>query len=319
MMGISAISLVRPRLRQPISAIAEAEAIGGADRAQLESLGIDEIRCEPRMSGVELGIAAAKSALRDAECRSEDLGLILLCQGRSPERLMCSEATRIQHELGATKAMTFTISDLGCVSSSAACQLACHLPSDGPVLIVMGSTPTGQRRFRRGVTVIGDGGGAAVLKAGSDRCQVLATELAVNGRFWDLFSVDFRGLPPADWEEVCHDPQRYSFELAAESRARFKALNAGVLSRAGLSFEQVDHVIMQNISAGAFQFYESALGLRFADSCRSNLSRYGHLGPLDIFINLQEGLASGAFRPGEHVLLMNNSPVAAWGSMLIRI
>lgn len=52
---------------------------------------------------------------------------------------------------------------------------------------------------------------------------------------------------------------------------------------------------------------------------RSNIRSYGHLGPADVLLNLRTGLDTGEFGPGETVLVMNNSPAAAWSSALVRL
>lgn len=60
--------------------------------------------------------------------------------------------------------------------------------------------------------------------------------------------------------------------------------------------------LMQNMTASAYQFYESLLDLPIHPVCRKNLRRYGHLGAMD--------------GEGDHVLVLNNSPVAAWAVSL---
>jgi 3-oxoacyl-[acyl-carrier-protein] synthase-3 len=70
---------------------------------------------------------------------------------------------------------------------------------------------------------------------------------------------------------------------------------------------------------GAFRFYEDLLKIKFAPVCYDNLKNYGHLGPMDIMLNLGSGIESGLFKKGELILLMDNSPVAAWGSILVQI
>lgn len=143
--------------------------------------------------------------------------------------------------------------------------------------------------------------------------------IETNGAYWDLFKVDYRQSDAKGWEEVCRDRPTYTFSLAIESRNRFRRLNIDLLRRNGLDLSDIDHFVMQNISIGAFEFYEQCLEIHFARSCRTNLRRFGHLGSMDIIINLHTGLLSGEFSSGDRVLVMNNSPVAAWSSMLILV
>ncbi|GAA0899660.1 hypothetical protein GCM10009558_110910 [Virgisporangium aurantiacum] len=50
--------------------------------------------------------------------------------------------------------------------------------------------------------------------------------------------------------------------------------------------------------------------------CKRNLATCGHLGAMDVVLNLDGILADGALAPGDLVLVINNSPVAAWTATL---
>jgi 3-oxoacyl-[acyl-carrier-protein] synthase III len=76
---------------------------------------------------------------------------------------------------------------------------------------------------------------------------------------------------------------------------------------------------MQNLSEGAFTFYEETLGIEFAPACRRNLRRFGHLGPIDVILNLHTELQSGSIENGDRILILNNAPVAAWSVMLFEV
>jgi 3-oxoacyl-[acyl-carrier-protein] synthase-3 len=73
---------------------------------------------------------------------------------------------------------------------------------------------------------------------------------------------------------------------------------------------------MQNVTASAYSFYETLLGLPIHPVCRAHLAEYGHLGAMDVVLNLQRLLDSGEIAEGDHVLVLNNSPVAAWAVTL---
>jgi 3-oxoacyl-[acyl-carrier-protein] synthase-3 len=100
------------------------------------------------------------------------------------------------------------------------------------------------------------------------------------------------------------------------SRLRLGQLVEGVLADAGVERSAVRATLMQNVTASAFTFYEQLLGLPIHDVCRDNLRRLGHLGAMDVVLNLQHLLASGDVATGDLVLVLNNSPVAAWAATL---
>ncbi|WP_279629619.1 3-oxoacyl-[acyl-carrier-protein] synthase III C-terminal domain-containing protein, partial [Amycolatopsis kentuckyensis] len=77
--------------------------------------------------------------------------------------------------------------------------------------------------------------------------------------------------------------------------------------------------LMQNVTASAYDFYETLLGLPIHPVCARNLAGYGHVGAMDVVLNLDALLRSGEVAAGEHVLVLNNSPVAAWAVSLWRV
>lgn len=320
MIGITHFSSAIPRHRIPVSKLIVQEGLDHADAADAAKLGIDEICSEDRRTSIELAIDASSQLLLDGEIAPEQLDLIILCQPRAPDSFMSSEALRLQEEIGAKNAIAMAVADLGCVSSSAALLMAQRFAASGSkkILISTTSRPFGTKRFRKGVTIIGDGASSVLLSAG-EGSMILDTVMETNGRYWDLYRVDYRGRQPDDWVEASASMLKYSFELATESRARFTSL----LNRLRTAFPQFEHLyhhaIMQNISIGGFKFYESALDLEFSPVCRSNLARFGHVGAADIFLNLREGIVSGRFKKGERVLILNNSPVAAWAATLVQL
>jgi 3-oxoacyl-[acyl-carrier-protein] synthase III len=323
MTAITGIGVSLPAVRTPLIGLAEYPALSTADQQLMDGFGIETVAEAPPAAGSsELAARAVRELLAGNGLTGDDIDVLMVIGGRVPEYFVASEGTRVQHEAGLTSALSFTVSDLGCAASSIALLTAKALLTATPawrrIVVAHGCRPPGPRRLRRPVTVNGDAG-MAVLVEPDGGPRLLDVLVETDGRYWDLFRVDFRDRPPEQWQEVCTDEARYSFTLAVESQQRFKQLNQRLLERNGLTTADVDHFVMQNLSEGAYRFYEDALGVTFAKSCRDNLRRFGHLGPVDVLANLDTGLQSGEFAPGDIVLVMNNSPVAAWTSMLIEV
>lgn len=322
MTGIAAVAACIPDGRRKVGELPERAELGEAQTGVYDRLGIETVAVAGDRSAGQLAAQAARTALERAGLVADDLDAIVSVQPRVPEYLMVSDATRLQDDIGAARALTFGVGDLGCVSINAALILAGALLRANPawrhVLVAHGSTPPGPRRYRHPVTISGDGAVAAVL-ASQGGSRILDEALETNGAYWDLYRIDFKDRPTAEWVEACASMKRYSFELAIESRNRFRALNDAVLARQQLTYGDVDHFVMQNVSEGAFSFYEEFLGIAFARACRDNLREHGHLGSADILLNLQRGIDSGEFRQGHRVLVMNNSPVAAWSTLLVEV
>jgi 3-oxoacyl-[acyl-carrier-protein] synthase III len=263
----------------------------------------------------------AARACRELLARPDVLepDVLVLVAPRAPEVLLGSDATRVQATAGLGRTLAFTLDGLGCTGSSAAWALAADLlradSSRRCVLIAHASRPTGLDRVRHPVTVIGDGACAMTIVRGG-RPVLRAHRAEVDGSFHDLFRVDYRKTPWYEWREECESPDRYRFELALRGRERLSRLVEQVLADAAVDRERIRATVMQNVTASAYEFYTTLLGLPIHPVCATHLSTYGHLGAMDVVLNLDRVLATGELAEGDLVLVLNNSPVAAWAATL---
>jgi 3-oxoacyl-[acyl-carrier-protein] synthase III len=333
-----------PETSLAVPGLPELASLGESERRTCLALGIESVRADDSLNPAALGELAAREALERAGLPARDLGALIVVEPRAPETLLSSEATRLQHLLGAERAVTFSVGGLGCVSITpallAARGLLCADRELGDVLVVHGSKPAGPGRYRHPVTVNGDGGQALLLSAGAPagRHGVTAATDGVpgpsaapvpitlmdivqetNGEHWDLFHVEYRDRPAGEWREACRDTATYSFRLAMESRGRLSGLLDGLLERNGLKPGDVRGYVSQNLSAAGFTFTEESLGIQLMRVCRENLRRLGHLGPNDVFLNLYTAIERGELAEGDHAVLINVSPVAAWSVLLVGI
>lgn len=300
-----------------VADLPEVAELPAGRRQHLLSLGIDEVRCADGLSEVDLAGNAAKAALDRAGIGADDLSGLVLVQGRAPDYLMASEATRLQARIGASRAFTLSVGELGCVSVSAALSVGAGLPGMTHVLVASGVRIPTPRRYRPPMTVLGDGGAAVVLShTGGPGLEIVDHLMESDGRYADLFRIDYRASDASGWVEECADERVYTFRLAMDSRARFLDINDRLLRRNGLRIDDMHAVLTQNLARGAYAFWQDVLGVPVHQSCAANLARYGHVGPIDVLLNL--GDAARAVPPGGHVLVMNSSPVAAWSSTLLR-
>lgn len=283
------------------------------------NLGIGTVRGSS-MSTVDLAVNAARQTLSKAEMSARDVDAMVVVESRAPESLLASETTRVQALLGATRAVTFSVGGLGCVSLTPAFHAARGLLADEDienVLVVHGSRPPTPRRYRHPVTVSGDGG-QAMLLGRSGPIRILDVLQHSNGDYWDLFTVDFRDRPTASWREDCADLPKYSFKLAVETRNHLRRLYKKLLDRNGLTSSDVDCHVGQNLSAGGHRFTEETLSVELAKVCYENLRNYGHLGPNDMLVNLTSAIESGELPEGGRAVMFGASPVAAWSLVLVQ-
>ncbi|WP_439659611.1 3-oxoacyl-[acyl-carrier-protein] synthase III C-terminal domain-containing protein [Lentzea sp. HUAS TT2] len=314
--GIGSVHCVLPERLVPVQELPEFEALGHDEAEFARTCGIGTISEFDDVTSGDLAVRATRELLERDPVEPD---LLMLVGPRAPDVLLGSDVCRVQAETKLTGAFAFTVDGLGCTGSSAAWALGRDLlladPSRESVLITHASRPTGADRVRFPVTVIGDGACAMTLVRGG-RPVLRAHRMETDGAFHDLFGVDYKQTPWYEWREECESPDRYRFELAMHSRVRLGKLVKGVLADAGIERAEVAATLMQNVTAGAYDFYESLLDLPIHPVCKENLARYGHLGAMDVVLNLDRLLASGELAEGDLVLVLNNSPVAAWAVTL---
>ncbi|GAA3390674.1 3-oxoacyl-[acyl-carrier-protein] synthase III C-terminal domain-containing protein [Streptomyces roseoviridis] len=321
--GIGAIHTVLPEVRTPLEELPEFPGLSPEEAEFARGSGIATVGvCEDRTAG-DLAAEAVRGLLdRQGGTAPGAPGTpdtLMLVSPRAPDVLLGSDVGRVQAEAKLDGAFAFTVDGLGCTGSSAAWALGRDLlladPSRQGVLIAHGSRPTGLDRVRYPVTVIGDGAYAMTLVRGG-RPVLRAHRMETDGTFHDLFRVDYKQVPFYEWREECASPDRYRFELAMNSRMRLGRMVEQVLADAGVDKSAVATTLMQNVTSSAYQFYETLLGLPIHPVCNEHLAAYGHLGAMDVVLNLDRLLATGELAPGDLVLVLNNSPVAAWAVTL---
>jgi 3-oxoacyl-[acyl-carrier-protein] synthase-3 len=320
--GDIGIGLIRTVLPDRFTEVTELPDFGllGHDEAEFaRACGIAKVGEFADMSTVDLAVRACQDLLAD---RPDEPDVLLMVGARAPEVLLGSDVCHVQADCKLTGAFAFTVDGLGCTGSSVAWAMARDLllarPERDSVLITHASRPTGADRIRYPVTVIGDGAYAMTMVRGG-RPVLRAHREATDGTFHDLFRVDYKQAPWYEWREECRSPDLYRFELALHSRTRLKRMVDEVLAERGLTKDDVRATLMQNVTASAFDFYRSLLGMEIHPVCAANLARYGHLGAMDVVLNLDALLRAGELDRGDHVLVLNNSPVAAWAVSLWEI
>ena len=322
MTGIQSIKTYTPGTPVSIHNLQEKGTLSESELAYFTTCGINTIYDSGDITSYELAKGACEKLLQETGTEASSIDLIIYIQSRMPEQFISSEATRLQYDIKANNALSFAISNLGCADSSMALKLAKDFlvanRKANNVLICYGNKLFSNYRFRYPVTIMGDGGVAALISKTDDHV-ITDMHIETNGHYWDLFKLEYRDKSFDQYKEECSDIRKYGFELAIESKNRFKQINESILKRNGLAMTDINHFMLQNISSGAYEYYQSAFDISISPICSVNLTQYGHLGAGDIFLNYQTGMESGIFQKGEKVLIMNNSPVAAWSTLLMEV
>lgn len=296
----------------------ELAGMSAAERETCLALGIERVAVAQKPDAAELAARAAEQALAEAGLAAGELDALIVIESRAPESLISSEATRLQSMIKADRAFAFTVGGQGCTSIApgllAARGLLCADRGMANVLVAHGSIPAAPHRYRHPVTVLGDCG-QAVLVARDGPVHLLDILVETSGRYWDLFRVDYRDRPSADWRDECTDLPGYTLRLAVETRNRLRGLYERLLDRNGLRTGDVDHHVSQGLSVGSLRFHQESLGVTFAATCEANLRHNGHLGPNDVLHNLYSSI--GTSSDFGSAVLLNASPAAAWSAILV--
>ncbi|MGW6905215.1 3-oxoacyl-[acyl-carrier-protein] synthase III C-terminal domain-containing protein [Streptomyces sp. NPDC054940] len=314
--GIGAIHCLLPDTRVAVEDLPEFAML---DAASAEFARGSGVRTVGVFDETEQAPLAARACRELFEAHPGEPDVLLLVAPRAPDVLLGSDVCRVQSEAKLNTAYPLTIEGLGCTGSSTAWALARDLlvadPAREQVVITHASRPTGVDRIRFPVTVVGDGAFAMTMVRGG-RPVLRAHREQADGSFHDLFRVEYKETPWYEWREVCEDVSRYRFQLATLSSRRLGAMIEQVLADAGVDRDRVKATLMQNVTAAAYDFYTSLLGLPIHPVCGRHLAEYGHLGAADVVLNIDALLASGELDQGDMVLVLNNSQVAAWAVTL---
>lgn len=314
--GIGAIHCLLPDTKVAVEALPEFAMLDAASADFARGSGVRTVGIFDENEQAPLAARACRELF---EAHPGEPDALLLVAPRAPDVLLGSDACRVQTEAKLNSAFPFTVEGLGCTGSSTAWALARDLlvadPGREQVVIAHASRPTGVDRIRFPVTVVGDGAFAMTMVRGG-RPVLRAHREQADGSFHDLFRVEYKETPWYEWREVCQDPSRYRFQLATLSSRRLGAMVDEVLADAGVGRDRVRTTLMQNVTAASYDFYTSLLGLPIHPVCGRHLAEYGHLGAADVVMNLDALLASGELDRGDLVLVLNNSPVAAWAVTL---
>jgi 3-oxoacyl-[acyl-carrier-protein] synthase-3 len=317
--GIGEICCVLSDQLVEVSDLPEFDSLGAAESEFALGSGVRTVGVFPDAPTAEFAVRACQELLKESDAVPD---VLIMVGPRSPDVLLGSDVGLIQAECELTSVFAFTVDGLGCTGSSAAWALARDLLladlGKQSVLITYASRPTGVDRVRYPVTVIGDGACAMTVVRGG-RPALLAHRMETDGTFHDLFRVDYKQAPWYEWREECQSPDRYRFELAMHSRLRLGRMVEEVLADAGVGKADIAATLMQNVTVSAYEFYQSLLGVPIHPVCAGQLTRYGHLGAMDVVLNLDRLLSSGELAPGGLVLVLNNSPVAAWAASLWQV
>lgn len=275
-------------------------------------------------SSSDLAYEASVAALDNAEISAEQLDLIIVST-ITPDHLIPSTASILQHRLGAKNAAAFDL--------SAACSGFLYGVATGAQFIKTGIykyilvigvdtlSKITDWSDRNTCVLFGDGAGAAVLGQVEDGYGFLSYDLGSDGAGGDLLIQKAGGsripISKASVEDKLHfihmnGPEVFKFAVKIMEQASNK-----VIEKAGLRKEDINYLIPHQANIRIIDYARDRLNLE-DDKVIINVDKYGNTSSASIPIALDEANKNNLFINGDNVLLVGFGGGLTWGATLIK-
>lgn len=286
--------------------------------------GIAERRiAAPAETAVSMAVQAGREACAMAGVDPSTLDLIITATF-TPDQLMPSTASLVQHELGATRAGAFDL-NAACSGFVYALSVGSQFIKTGAastVLVVGADLASRYLDFTdRGTCVLfGDGAGAVVLQPSDEAAGLLSMELGSDGSSGGHLTLGnperFVGLNGARTINRAfiemNGPEVYRFAVNVMGEAA-----AAAIERAGLTYDEIDLLIPHQANLRIINHAAKRLELP-REKVWVNVERYGNTSAASIPICLVEAHADGTLKPGMNVALVAFGGGLTWAAGVVR-
>ena len=268
---------------------------------------------------------AARKALEQSGLTAGDIELIIVATV-TPDTPTPATACHVQQQIGAIRAVAFDIS-AACSGFLYAMKIAKRMISDGAFsnALIIGaeklSTVTNWQD-RTTCVLFGDGAGAAVLRrAEAGEGAILATEMGTDGNLTHLLEIPGGGAACPITEHNVNDnlhtltmQGKEVFKIAVN---RMKEAAEKVIERAGLTGADIACVIPHQANLRIIDAIADRLAVP-NERVFVNLDKYGNTSAAAVAIALDEANRNGAFKRGEHIVLVVFGAGLTWAAAAIR-
>jgi 3-oxoacyl-[acyl-carrier-protein] synthase-3 len=296
----------------------------------VERTGIKERRwVAPGEGPAELGAAAARRALADAELTAADIQMIIVAT-LTPQHEFPGTGMFIQRQLERPGIATLDIRQQ-CTGFIYGLSIADQYIKTGMFdrILVIGtevhSTGLDISTTGRDVAVIfGDGAGAVVVGATAEPAAgILSTHLHADGTHAEMLWVERPGcvfhprVTAADLAEGKHYPRMQGKAVFKHAITRMPEVVGEALAANNLTMEDIDLLIPHQANLRISEMVQKQLHLP-DDRVYNNIQRFGNTTAASIPLALDECVKSGRVQSGHLVCLCAFGAGFTWASTLIR-
>ena len=310
--SIPAIAYAFPSCAPTVRELSTAGALESPPET-LEAFGFHRVRVATTESPYELALEASRALLDRCDVDPESIGILLYggAQGQNafvtaPSARLSSDShrttarfrypgTRLQHDLGLTKAATFGVDQLACTTLLTSVRMAralCLAEGVERVLCVTAEFFPADAGREAIYNCTSDAAVAVLVEREGARNRILSARHVTKGYYWN--------------------PDALRDQVVASYFPTAKHVIEETLRGAGWTADDVDWVIPHNVSLRSWQVLMGLCGLRESKLWSRNIAEVGHTLAGDNFINLHDALRAGAVQPGDRLLLFSYGYGAHW-------
>jgi len=276
-----------------------------SDEWIVERSGIRERRIGT--STAELGVAACRAALEQANVEPASIDLTILCT-TTPDQTVPASSAQIQEEVG-LKGGAFDL-NAACAGFVYGLVTAHGLLGTGAKRVLLVGAETLSRvtnwSDRNTAVLFGDGGGALVLESTTDEGQLLSWDLGVDGSARHILRAEVGGTIEMDGREVFKRAVRAVVDSATRA-----------LESAKVGADEIKLIVPHQANIRIIQAACERLGIDH-ERAAIVLDRTGNTSSASIPLALVDAIENNRLEDGDLVLLTGFGAGMTWGSALIR-
>ena len=273
------------------------------------SRGLNVIHISEKETASDIAVKVAAQALDESESDPLSIDAVIFFNSMYNAKIAREDVVqRIRYELGLKRAIGFSIWGQACSSITTAIRVARDMILAGSaesVMVVGADSLIGARRRElEGITLMGDGGSAMIVKKNCATNRLVQIASHDEGSFYR-----YRGATGQDAEG-----ERYTLlYFIVISRIVQK-----VLKNAKLKLSDISVIIPHNINLSSWEVVLKTLGCDEQKLFSKNICRHGHAFGSDVVVNMVDAIREGRLREGEYALLLTAGLGACWGSIIIQ-